>query len=295
MIFLKITGGLGNQMFQFATAYALAKKNNTNIGIDLSEISSKKHKQNFTYRNFQLDKTFNISNFELIPSFAYDFIVGNQLKDKLKRFFVKGDFFYEKSLEFDNSLFQINNKNTYIEGYFQSEKYFIEFEKEIKKQFTFKQKTNLKTQNLSNFLSNKQTLAIHIRRGDYVNNKAINSTHGTCPVEYYQKALSYFDLNKHHLCFFSDDINWVKKTFTSIIELKSITFVDWNSGEDAWQDMYLMSLCKNFIIANSSFSWWGAWLSKHTNKKIIAPKQWFNNKTKNLQTKDLIPSSWIKI
>jgi len=80
MIFLKITGGLGNQMFQFATAYALAKKNNTNIGIDLSEINKNEGKENFMYRNFQLGKTFNISNFELIPSFAYDFIVGSPAK-----------------------------------------------------------------------------------------------------------------------------------------------------------------------------------------------------------------------
>jgi hypothetical protein len=293
MIFLKITGGLGNQMFQFATAYALAKKLNTKVGLDLSEINKKDGKTNFTYRNFQLEQVFNINHLEIIPSFSYNFIIGNHFLDKIKRFFIKGTFFYEKDLTFNPAVFDMQ-KNAYIEGYFQTEKYFIAYENDIRKQFSFKQKPNVKTENLSEIIKKENSIAIHVRRGDYVNNKTINSVHGACSLDYYKKALNHFDLTQHQLFFFSDDINWVKENF-NFIDLSTSTFVDWNNGENAWQDMYLMSQCKHFIIANSSFSWWGAWLSINKDKKVIAPKQWFNNYLKNNQTKDLIPTSWIKV
>ncbi len=293
MIFLKITGGLGNQMFQYATAYALAKKNKTNIGIDLSEINKKEGKENFTYRDFQLNSIFNISNYQLIPTHRYSFIINHSFFNKIKRKLIGGTYFLEKNLTYQKDI-NLCKKNSYIEGYFQSEKYFIEFENEIRNQFNFKGKFNLKTNVLAVKIKQSPSLAIHIRRGDYINNKIINQTHGTCNLHYYKKALSLFDLKKHHLYFFSDDINWVKNNF-NFIDLNNATFVDWNKGDNSWQDMYLMSLCENFIIANSSFSWWGAWLSVNKNKKVIAPKKWFADKIKNEQTKDLFPTSWIKI
>jgi len=293
MIFLKITGGLGNQMFQFAAAFALAQQKNTTIGIDLSDINTKEGKKNFTYRNFQLDRTFNISNYEIVPSFTYSFLTENKITDKIKRLFVKGSVFYEKHLTFDSTFFNAK-PNAFIEGYFQSEKYFKDFEKEIRQQFSFKQNPNFKTKNLLDNLKDINSIAIHIRRGDYVNNKAINSMHGACSLDYYKKALNHFDLNEHKLFFFSDDINWVKENF-NFIDINKSTFIDWNDDDNAWQDMLIMSKCKNFIIANSSFSWWGAWLSINSTKKVIAPKQWFNDKNKNNQTKDLIPTSWIKV
>jgi hypothetical protein len=293
MIFLKVTGGLGNQMFQFATAFALAKQMKTKVGIDLSEINKKEGKIDFTYRNFQLEQVFNIDNFDIIPTLSYNFIIGTHLIDKVKRVFIKGSFFYEKDLTFDPLIFDIK-KNAYIEGYFQSEKYFITYENDIRKQFSFKQRPNIKTELLSEQIKRKNAIAIHVRRGDYVNNKAINLVHGACSLDYYKKALTLFDLTQHQLYFFSDDINWVKEKF-NFIDLNTSTFVDWNNGENAWQDMHLMSKCKHFIIANSSFSWWGAWLSIYKDKKVIAPKQWFNDQFKNNQTKDLIPTSWIKV
>ena len=213
--------------------------------------------------------------------------------DKIKRKLIGGYYFLEKGLSF-----QIEHKNctknTYIEGYFQSEKYFVAIQNKIRQHFTFKTKTNTQTKALALKIKKQQPIAIHIRRGDYVKNKLINQTHGTCNIDYYKKALKLFDLKNHELYFFSDDINWVKDNF-DFINLKKATFIDWNIGQDSWQDMYLMSLCQNFIIANSSFSWWGAWLSTYKDKKIIAPKQWFNDEIKNNQTKDLIPNNWIRI
>jgi len=293
MIFLKITGGLGNQMFQFATALAIAKKLKTKVGIDLTEINIKKNKKNFTYRDFQLDQIFTINSYKIIPSFTYDFITKNTFLNKIKRKLIGGHYFLEKDLSFQPEIKNCT-KNSYIEGYFQSEKYFINHEKEIRNQFKFSKKTNSKTKDLVVNISNCNSIAIHIRRGDYINNKVINDTHGTCGLDYYKNALSQFNLNNYSLFFFSDDINWVKDNF-DFISPDKITFIDWNTGHDSWQDMFLMSLCQNFIIANSSFSWWGAWLSAFKDKKIITPKQWFNDNQKNKQTIDLIPKQWIRI
>jgi len=293
MIFLKINGGLGNQMFQYTAALVLSLKHNTKVGIDLSEIEKNNGKTNFTYRDFQLDSIFKLSNYKIIPPFTYSFIINDSFFDKIKRKLIGGSYFLEKDLSYQNE-FENCKKNTYIEGYFQSEKYFIALRQEILNQFTFNSNVNSQTKSLAEKINQKPSIAIHIRRGDYIKNKTINQTHGSCDLDYYKRALKHFDLNKYQLYFFSDDINWVKKNFDFITK-NSCNFIDWNNSTESWQDMYLMSLCDNFIIANSSFSWWGAWLSTNSNKKVIAPKVWFKDKIKNKQTNDLIPNSWARI
>lgn len=293
MIFLKISGGLGNQMFQYATATSLAVLKNTTTGVDLADINTKEGKKNFTYRNFQLDSIFNLSNFKIVPSYAYSFITGTSIIDKIKRKLIGGEYFLEKNLAFCSDIFKIT-KNTYLEGYFQSEKNFIKTEKEIRQQFAFTKKLNIKSEEILQKIQNSKSIAIHIRRGDYIKNKVINSVHGTCSISYYKRALKHFKIEESDVFFFSDDINWVKNNFTFLNPDKT-HFIDWNTGNDSWQDMALMSNCQNFIIANSSFSWWGAWLSDYSDKKIIAPKKWFNDNSKNEQTKDLLPSSWIVV
>ena len=136
--------------------------------------------------------------------------------------------------------------------------------------------------------------AIHVRRGDYVNNPEINAVHGSCNISYYEKGLSKLaergEIGTVYI--FSDDPKWVKENIRIDYPTQ---IIDWNQGEDSWQDMCLMSKCENFIIANSSFSWWGAYLSSSEQKKVIAPVRWFSDETKNKQTADLIPASWLKI
>lgn len=292
MIYVKISGGLGNQMFQFATAFAKAKSCDTKISIDLTEINIKDGKVDFTYRDFELESIFNISNY-FVTKNKSNFIVGNSIKDKIIRKFVNSSFLIEKDLRYDKKIIDLS-KNSYLEGYFQSELYFKEFEKEIRNQFTFKAKKNKNTLKIVKDINNSKSIAIHIRRGDYISNKSINNIHGTCSLDYYLEALKHFDLNNFQIYFFSDDIEWVKSNFL-FLDQKKCNFIDWNSDKESWQDMYIMSKCENFIIANSSFSWWGAWLSTNKNKKIIAPKKWFNDHLKNEQTKDLIPASWVLV
>lgn len=292
MIYLKLSGGLGNQMFQLASAIAIATKKNTSVSIDISQFSEK-NSDTHTNREFELGNIFNLGTIEIASKSSFDFLLKKGIASKVKRKILNGSVFYETNLHYQPSIKDLT-KLAYIEGYFQSEKYFSEFKEEVLKRFTFTKPIAKKTAEAEKLINNTKAIAVHIRRGDYLNNKHTNDIHGVLPLSYYKKALQHFDLSNHQLFFFSDDIEWVKESFSYLDETK-ITFVSWNSGDDSWQDMYLMSKCNHFIIANSSFSWWGAWLSINKDKIVICPEKWFSNLKMNTQTKDLIPKDWIRV
>jgi len=158
-------------------------------------------------------------------------------------------------------------------GYFQSERYFADFAEDIKKEFTFKQPTD--------FIG-EGVVAVHVRRGDYTN---LQDHHPLCSLNYYEEAMSMFE--GQSFLIFSDDIDWCKKN----IKGPRVLYSEENS---AAKDLQLMTSCDHTIIANSSFSWWGAWLNDNTHKKVIAPKIWFG-KSKPLETKDIYCKDWIKL
>ena len=141
-----------------------------------------------------------------------------------------------------------------------------------------------------NLIKNKNSVAIHIRRGDYLKNPKARCFHGILGEDYYKKSISYVKKTVKNPFFFifSDEVELVKKTFF-FFNKKNFIFIDTKSTIN---DLHLMSNCKHFIIANSTFSWWGAWLSKNKHKIILAPKKWVRAK---ISTPDIIPESWIKI
>ena len=164
----------------------------------------------------------------------------------------------------------------FLFGYFQSEKYFSNHSAEIRELFSPRESD-------IRYLHDKygdvgEYTSIHIRRGDYLN---LQNHHPSCTLKYYSEAISKFD---GKFLVFSDDIEWCKENF------KGTDFI-FIEGNLDYQDLYLMSICKNNIIANSSFSWWGAWLNTNSTKQVICPKQWFGPLSKN-NTKDLIPTEW---
>ena len=139
------------------------------------------------------------------------------------------------------------------------------------------------------------SVSVHVRRGDYVLDKNTQEFHGVCGVDYYLDAIKLIasKMDDLLLVFFSDDTEWAIEEFKNLPY--SLIFIDHNKGENSWKDMFLMSNCKHNIIANSSFSWWAAYLNQNQNKMVIAPKQWFADPTKNSETSDLIPESWIRL
>jgi hypothetical protein len=254
-------GRLGNQMFQYAALKALSLKtgyemflpNNTSIKPDgCYDITNNK------WIEYKLDlfDCFNLS---------YN-ISSNPLTN----------IYQEKEFTFESEIFTISD-DTAIEGYFQSYKYFDEFKQEIIKDFTFKPNILNHCQNIISLYEN--SVAIHIRRGDYVNHPGFwNIT-----PEYIQETFNYFSDNEYTFLIFSDDIEWCKQIFP-----EGVIFI----GGNQFEDLCLMSLCDHNIISNSSYSWWGAYLNKNKKKRVIAPKNWFIP-TKPLT--DLYPNDWIII
>lgn len=293
MIVVKIQGGLGNQMFQFAFASVIAEKNKTKVFLDLSIYDNHKKINGYTPRSFELNifnNQYKVATNKQIKKF-YNLSFLNKIKKKFK--FAYPKIVAENNLAFQPSFLIAQTPVNFI-GYFQSYKYFDGFEDKIKQLFAFPIK-NLSQNSKGALISfkDKNTVSVHIRRGDYVTDSITNSVHGCCTIEYYQSAISFLQtsVSDPTFVFFSDDSHWVKENFINLICNK--IFIDFNQGSDSWMDMYLMTQCQHNIIANSSFSWWGAWLNNKSEKIVIAPKKWFVNQAN--VSDDLLPENWLKI
>jgi len=296
MVIVQLKGGLGNQMFQYACGLSIALKRNSKLFLDTSFLrQNKQSSEHFTARKYELDL------FKLSAQIAKNTYIKNILSSnsfiKLLNCFPNNSytFFAESDLTDHEQLDQLPPK-IYLSGYWQSEYYFKGFEEQIRKEFAFTREINATTNLISKKIQTANAaVSIHLRRGDYVTSKVANSVHGVCTLDYYQKAIELLCQEQNHKSFyiFSDDPDWTRKNL--IINEGEVTYVSHNLRDDNWQDMYMMSLCRYHIIANSSFSWWGAWLSQQPNKIVIAPKDWFNDPEKNKKSTTIVPNAWTRI
>lgn len=287
MIIVRAIGGLGNQMFQYAF-YKMLKHYNQNVLLDISDYDIHNH-----HNGFELESVFKVKYFKAndsqIRKLSYD--KKSVIYRTLKKIF---NIELTKRTEFNESLHEIikfdeYKKDIYFNGYWQSEKYFIDISDDIKSDFKFKNDLDSNNSMLIDKLINEKTVSVHIRRGDYLKTKSFL---GVCDINYYNEAINIIKqkVKNPQFIFFSDDIEWVKGNFK--LEDKC-HFVDWNKGKDSYKDMQLMSMCKHNIIANSTFSWWGAWLNENSNKIIICPKKWSNDEKHKIE--DIAPKNWILI
>ena len=281
MIVVHLSGGLGNQMFQFAAGYALAKKVNGELSIIFSsgmgDTQRKYELNNFKDINSYYTH-FKHSPFWIFTRFIFFF--------KIKKSFHESNTFV-----YDPAFFDVG-QNVDIFGYFQSEKYFNFIRKDILSIFKFKRASDPNYLEVVKKIKASNSVSVHIRRGDYVLNKTTNAFHGVLSIAYYKKAINHIKANvyKPKLFLFTDDPEWVGKNFNF---LGRFDLIDINRGELSYRDMELMSLCKHNIIANSSFSWWGAWLNLNQDKIVIAPKKWLRDESVPLN--DIIPDSWLTL
>ncbi|MFZ1388643.1 MAG: alpha-1,2-fucosyltransferase [Thiolinea sp.] len=289
MIISNILGGLGNQMFQYANSRYLSILHNQPLLLDISDFNGYS-----LHNGFELNRIFNISA-QIAQPKDVERILGWQ-RSKSIRYFVR-----------KNKLRFIRNKNYilepcfnywkiintldppyYLEGYWQSELYFMQIQDIIRNDFSFNEVLTGINKELSEKINSTNSVSLHIRRGDYLNikNKKI---HAPCPLRYYQDSIRIIleQVINPSFFVFSDDINWAKENL--ILDF-DVNYISHNTGLMSYNDMNLMSLCKNNIIANSSFSWWGAWLNANPNKIVIAPKKWFEVEK---DTSDLYPIGWI--
>lgn len=288
MIISKIRGGLGNQLFQWAAGYALAKKHKVVFLLDLSVFS-----RNFK-RNFLLDGLF-------VP-----YSIANEKQVE----FLKEINFYRQPFYHYDPMFAHNPKQTFLRGYFCSQKYFAGAEKEIGKLLAkalSKNELDNKQQRLLEKIESVESVSIHVRRGDYVDNPDYNEFFGVCSLEYYFDAINQIKemLFGKDLVFvvFSDDLDWARENLKFT---KNVIYVDQNAGKADHFDMLFMAQCKHNIIANSTYSWWAAWINQHEDKIVLWPSKWFarnfRERTKgawiqsqHYDISDINPLSWYKV
>ena len=271
---IRIQGGLGNQMFQYALYKSLNLKGiptEANIQAYINPIE----------RPFELFKAF--------PSLRMDIDAANDF-DTYRNPLNTHELYEEKQDGFfDKNVFQ--QKDVSFNGYWQSEKYFSEIKQEIFNDFTFDLSDAFLKEFAENLIQKDNTVSIHVRRGDYLMAENVDLYGGICTLEYYKKAIAHInkEISEPLYVVFSDDLEWAKKN----LSIKDAIFVSRTIFKKYknWYDMYLMSCCKHNIIANSSFSWWGAWLNKNPEKIVIAPSRFLNGK----ETPDIWCDGWVKI
>jgi hypothetical protein len=290
MIVVNLMGGLGNQMFQYAMGRRLALHHQTELFLDCTFLNTEN--PHHISREYELG-IFNIHAQIATENELKKFKASNGFASRLRHIF-PGLFTYklitQKSHAFNPSILTAPD-NSWLNGFWQTEKYFNTIEDRIRSDFEFKSPLQGLNKALAEKIKSGESVSIHVRRGDYTNPQVL-AFHGMCSPDYYYRAIETLSRKTtiQELFLFSDDTAWVKQNMQFDLP---ITFIDHNTGKNSFEDMRLMSLCNHNIIANSSFSWWGAWLNAYKNKTVIAPKTWVADKRVN--TTDVIPDNWIRL
>lgn len=291
MVAVRLFGGLGNQLFQYAAGLALSKYLNTELIIDTSFLLGRQlgvTKRDFGLNNFQLEGVVSKGLFgpilfrlSKLPFFfnlltGWEFVNENQLSSP-------SDFFGLK-------------KDSYLVGYWQSQTYF-EFLKTdtLFNCFPSKDKLSLANAQTLREIENSNSVGLHVRRGDYVTSSKANKCNGVLPIDFYSDAIAAINnrVKNPHFYIFSDDIEWCKLNL-AFPQCQGHTYVE-NNGA-TWEDMVMMGFCKHQIIANSTFSWWGAWLGDHISgaksRYVIAPRRWYSDPDRDVSL-GFFPAHWI--
>ncbi len=297
MVIVKIFQGIGNQLFQYAYGRALSLRSGYNFKMDISYYInySEVTDHGFTYK-----RDYGLNNFNIVENVASEAeVTNNQIVTGANRFSrylnrkldERAPYYLKKRVKeldtvFDPNLLKVKD-GSYIEGYYTSEKYFKDYRNEILNEFTLKAPLNSKNAEVIARMSNTESVCISIRRTNFLS----NPLHNVCNEKYYNDGLKAMNdlLSNMHVFIFSDDNDWVLKNFNIPYSHEFVT----HNFPDFYEDLRLMSNCKHHVIPNSTFSWWGAWLSQHPDKKVIAPRVWLNSDTIDYST--VIPGEWIKI
>jgi hypothetical protein len=280
MITTRIRGGLGNQLFQYCAGRALALRHSADLGLDLRDFDHPKAFKvglgHFNIRTVEAGR--------LPPSKEDGLRVFGKL---LKRGYTKP--YREASLGYDSAFSELAN-NTHLKGYWQTERYFKAFEDQIRSDLQIVTPPSDQNAEALQTIQSTPSVSLHIRRGDYVSNEKFNAAHGTCDLPYYARAAASVakQMGVDPIIYaFSDDPAWVAENLKLPFETH---YIDFNDGDHNYEDLRLMAACQHHIIANSSFSWWGAWLNPSAEKIVIAPTRWFADPEKH--NPDILPTEW---
>lgn len=287
MVVVKLIGGLGNQLFQYAAARRISYLHNLPLKLDISGFAQYKiHKYSLMHFKISEDVATQDEINKLKPCGIISKLACKCLKHinvDINRTYVK-----EQHSWFDPNMLKIRGP-VYLDGYWQTEKYFKDIEMVLREELSVKTPPSPENEIMMQKIQNTNAVSLHVRRADYVTNRRVNKIHGTCSLDYYASAVNKIveRVRSPHFYVFSDDHSWAQAN----LKLKHpTTFVTQNGSDKNYEDLRLMSLCRHNIIANSSFSWWGAWLNLHADKIVVAPKRWSATAADNFR--DLIPEVW---
>ena len=291
MVVVRIVGGMGNQLFQYAMGRRISVIHKVPLKLDVTAFDRYYGRHKYV-----------LGNFNIIGDLASEEIIERLRKTKLSRGlfhslkkrllpYYKHHYVREKSYRYDPALSKVP-KDVYLEGSWQSEKYFRDISDVIRDEFTVKHEPDKKSKQIARAIGKCDSVSVHVRRGDYVDNGATSRIHGTCSLDYYKRAMEIIadEVRNPRIFLFSDDAEWARKHIR--LELPT-TYVDHNGVERSYEDLRLMSLCRCHVTANSTFSWWGAWLSEYPDKIVITPKRWF--KDSSFESPDRIPEKWLRV
>jgi hypothetical protein len=284
VIVVRLLGGLGNQMFQYAIGRALAEKRGDELLLDASAYDEPQ--PGLTPRRYEL------GGLRIRAA-----LCGAWLRWKFRRppwvpWLRRYVYVAESSHHFDASLSQWRDLHLYLDGYWQSERYFDSVRTALLSELSPASPPDERNSELLEEIRASNAVAVHVRRTDYVQNEELRALHGVCSVDYYQRAMAYVceRLDAPRFYMFSDDPDWVRENLSAPAEAR---YVAHNGADRGAEDLRLMRECKSFVIANSSFSWWGAWLSSHKDKIVVAPRPWFADP--NEDEGDLVPAGWVRM
>lgn len=285
MVICRLIGGLGNQLFQYAAARRIALKNDWPIKLDVGGFRAYKR------------RPYALGHFRIVEDFASPEEVERLKRSPWGRMLqrilpaVPRTDVRERHFHFDDRVHDVTS-SVYLTGYWQSPRYFSDVAEIIRSEFTLKAPATGQNARALDLIVGTESVAVHVRRGDYVTNPKARRFHGSCTLDYYRRALAEISLRIHKPRFFvfSDDPGWTR---AHLVVPDPVVFVEHNGPDRAHEDLRLMRTCRHHIIANSTFSWWGAWLGAHPDQLVIAPDSWFASGNKD--TRDLYPSSWVRM
>jgi len=293
MIIVRLEGGLGNQMFQYALGKSLSHFQSNELKLDITSLLDNTNPEK-VLRDYSLD-IFNLKvdfaskeDLKIVLNKEYNFFERQKIKwlygNKIP-FFYKNEYYERELYKYDPYIFK-SRKNVYITGYWQHPNYFSAIDKILINDFSFKNTNNEKFINLKNEILQSESVALNIRRADLVHNKNANEFMGVMPLSYYEQSIRHILKKKPNSKFFifSDDLEWCKKSFKN---LKNSYIVENDYYGYKFSDcLYLMSSCNNFIIPNSTFAWWAVWLNKNNERIIVQPRQWVRDN--NIDTSGIV-------
>ncbi len=293
MIVIKLKGGLGNQLFEYACGRALSLTLDVPLGLDVSSFSDDPAGRKYELANYCIEAELLSSR----ESFRRIYRPWRKLRVGLNRFLrmrlslCRDHYFIEQRPGVYDPRVVALPDGTCLSGYWQCERYFLKYRSKLLSELRLKEPLGSDAQRFAEQIQREEyAVSLHFRRGDYVADEKTAKIHNVCSMDYYRRAIEQLAgyVPNFRLFVFSDDSEWVRQNVNLNMPMTVVS-----EGTEGYEDIYLMSLCHHNIIANSSFSWWGAWLNEHPGKTVIAPTEWFSGSS--CGALDIVPDQWVRV